>query len=72
MGGDHVAGRGSRTRVVSLGQHLVVNALGQSHHTIFLGLLHQPILIGLRVCRFVLLYVDCDISYFARTIQIML
>ena len=36
MGGDHVAGRGSRTRVVSLGQHLVENALGQCLYTVFL------------------------------------
>ena len=36
MGGDYAAGRGSRTRRVSLGQHLVINALRQRLHAVFL------------------------------------
>ena len=36
MGGDHATGRGRCTGVVALGQHLVINALRQRLHDIFL------------------------------------
>ena len=49
MGGDHAAGRGSRARRVSLGQHLIENTLRKRLHAVFLRFCHQPILIGLNV-----------------------
>ncbi len=36
MGGDHAAGRGRFTRLVALSQHLVINALRQRLHAVFL------------------------------------
>ena len=56
MGGNHIAGHGRRTRCVSLGQHLVINAPGQRLHAVFQGLRHQPISVGLYVLIFCLFF----------------
>ena len=52
---------GRRTRCVTHGQHLVINALRQRLHALFLGLRHQPIPIGLHVLILVLLHIRCSI-----------